>query len=336
MLMSEQTYSGALSDGNNGLFAMKLQGHPKYDASFTANKSVFFFDNRIVALGSGITSTDSKHSVQTTLLQHALRLPEEQLQLNNQVVSNDLQINGLQVNGLQTSINVLMDPANNAYFVAGDSSLALTVGEQQSLHQKNSKPTVGSFATAVLDHGIAPTDGEYAYAVLVDTDAKQAQAFAEQLLSPGCAAYVVEQQDNNAHIVWDRASNSRGYAFFTATDKLTDKVIAAIDSPAMVMATTTGKALTLTVVNPDLNLYQGKDDSQYDNQGVQKEVSIYSRQWKDNPSVPVATQLTLKGLWQAAQALPAGVKLTANADGNTLLQVTTVRAESVELSLTLI
>ncbi len=58
MLMSAQSYSGALSDGGNGMFAIKLQGHSKYDASFAANKSVFFFDNRIIALGSGIKTQD--------------------------------------------------------------------------------------------------------------------------------------------------------------------------------------------------------------------------------------------------------------------------------------
>ena len=336
MLMSEQTYAGAISDGENGLYAMRLQGHPKYDASFTANKSVFFFDNRIIALGTGITSADAKHPVQTTLLQHALRQPQDKLELNGEAVSKNVQVNSQQELQQPPAFNVLMDPANNAYFVASDSRLILTVGEQQSLDQKNSKPTAGKFATAVLDHGIAPTDGKYAYAVLVDTDAKHAEEFAQQLQSKDSAAYVVEQQDNHAHIVWDRATNSRGYAFFTATDKLADDIIVAVDSPAMVLTTAAGRALMLTVVNPDLNLYQGKDDSQYDSQGAQKEVSIYSRQWKDNPSAPMTTQLTLKGLWQATQALPAGVTLTAQADGNTLLQASTVRAESVKLSLTLI
>ncbi len=329
MLMSEQTYSGALSDGENGMFAMKLQGHPKYDASFTANKSVFFFDNRIVALGSGIKSADAEHPVQTTLLQHAVRSKADQLLLNNNAVKSGDPTTFNSDEG----INVLLDPDNNAYFVPGDNTLTLSVGEQHSVNQKNSKPTRGDFATAVIEHGRSPQNAGYEYAVLINTTPKQTADFSQQLRSVDNAPYVVEQQDNVAHIVWDRVTDTKAYAFFKADSQFADELIVAVDAPSMVMATQGDNQLTISVVNPDLNLYQGKDGSQYDENGVQKEVSIYSRKWKDNPSKPVTTTVTLKGHWRAEQPLPETVKLMVQADGNTRLQVTTVRAESVKLGL---
>lgn len=330
MLMSEQTYSGALSDGENGMFAMKLQGHPKYDASFAANKSVFFFDNRIVALGSGIKSADAEHPVQTTLLQHAVRSKSDHLLLNNDTVpAGETSV----VHG-DDQLTVLIDPDSNAYFVPGVSILKLSVGEQHSVNQKNSKPTRGNFLSAVIEHGRSPKNAGYEYAVLINATPKQTADFSRQLMSVDSAPYMVEQQDNVAHIVWDRATDTKAYAFFEAVTQFTDELIAAVDAPSMVMTTQAENRLTISVVNPDLNLYQGKDDSQYDENGVQKEVSIYSRKWKDNPSKPVTTTVTLKGRWRAEQSLPEAVQLVVQDDGNTRLQVTTVRAESVKVELT--
>lgn len=331
MLLSEQTYSGALSDGDNGLFAMKLQGHPKYDASFTANKSVFFFDNRIVALGSGINSKDTTHQVETTLFQHALRQERDHVMLNGDVV----EAGEFVLKTTDKGINVLLDPDNNAYFVSRDSSIILSVGEQESLHQKNSKVTQGKFATAVINHGIKPVDSRYAYSILVNSNAQQAAKFAQQLQSASTAPFIVEQQDNNIHIVWDRASNTRSYAVFNPITDLNDDLIKSVDAPSMLMMTQTNKQLVVNIVNPDLNLYQGKDEGQYDDDGIQKEVSIYSRNaWKDNPSAEVVTQVVLKGQWHGSSVLPSAVKLTLQKEGNTLLQVTTVRAEGIKFKLT--
>ena len=101
----------------------------------------------------------------------------------------------------------------------------------------------------------------------------------------------------------------------------------------MVMATLHKQQLLLSVVNPDLNLYQGKDLSQYNDEGVQKEVSIYSRKWKDNRSDPVKTNIVLNGNWKALGELPPGVKVSIRTDGTTLLNITTVRAEDVDIEL---
>lgn len=327
MLMSEQTYAGALSDGRNGMYAMKLQGHPKYDASFYANKSVFFFDDRIIALGSDIRSTDRQHPVQTTLLQHALRGKADELELNGKAVAK-----GNQVVSSDTS-TVLMDPNNNAYIVPKSTPMIVNVGDQDSFHQKNSKPTTGRFASAVIDHGNAPTSGRYEYAVLVNSTFDEANTFAKTLNQPLEAAYRVEQQDSDAHIVVDKASHTRAYAFFNPTSLANDQLIVDIDSAAMVMASAVSDHLTLNIVNPDLNLYQGKDESQYDEKGVQKEVSIYSRQWKDNQSKAITTKLTLKGRWGSESALPAGVTLTLNENGTTSINVMTIRAESQKIEL---
>ena len=95
-----ETFAAGTSLDGNGVFGMKLQedlsgevdplriGPPKYwlgekeyqrlikescyDTTFRARKSVFCFDNRVLCLGSGITSEDAEHRVCTTLFQHSL------------------------------------------------------------------------------------------------------------------------------------------------------------------------------------------------------------------------------------------------------------------------
>ncbi|WP_064609497.1 chondroitinase family polysaccharide lyase [Photobacterium sp. J15] len=328
MLFSEQTYSGSLSHQDNGMFAMKLQGHPKYDASFGANKSVFFFDNRIISLGSNIHTEDQRYPTQTTLFQSVLREGGDSVKANRKSVSD---ANNLTVNrGKKPS--VLVDPQHNAYFIPAGETVRLSVGEQRSVSQKDSKPTRGRFATAVLDHGKAPTNGKYEYAVLVDASKAEIKQFNRQFKSKQ-KPYLVKKQNENAHIVWDRASNTTAYALFESSASIDDGLIKSTDAPVMVMASPHKRQLSLSVVNPDLNLYQGKDLSQYNDQGEQKEVSIYSRQWKDNLSAPITTNLVLNGKWKALGKLPSGVELSARADGTTLLNVTTVRAEGVDIEL---
>ena len=68
MLLSDEIFAGGTNFNQwQGLFAMKLHGHDKYDmGSFRANKSWFMFDSLVVCLGSNITNTISGYSTQTT------------------------------------------------------------------------------------------------------------------------------------------------------------------------------------------------------------------------------------------------------------------------------
>ncbi|SEG56848.1 chondroitin-sulfate-ABC endolyase/exolyase [Vibrio hangzhouensis] len=326
MLLSEQSYAGGLSHRDNGMYALKLQGHPKYDGSFYANKSVFFFDDRIVALGSDITTEESRYPTQTTLFQHAIRQDEHAYADGHEFPS---ELKKLPIENKSTT--VLIDPANNAYVVPHGQSVSIRQGEQHSVHQKNSKPTKGSFATAVIDHGNAPESGSYQYVVLVDSDEQQAKQFAELVASEQSPIEVL-QQNTQAHIVWDRESSTKAFAIFEAGVSINDELIKEVDVPAMLMASFEGQRLALSVVNPDFSFYQGIDESQYDEGGVLKEVSIYSRPWKDSPSQPVKTNVTLKGQWKSTVPTK-GVYIELDYQGNTLLTVTTVNAQGVHLNL---
>ena len=56
---------GVSHRGRDGVFAMELHEHDKYNGSLRARKSWFFFDNRIVCMGSDIEQ--GRGGVHTTL-----------------------------------------------------------------------------------------------------------------------------------------------------------------------------------------------------------------------------------------------------------------------------
>ncbi|NQZ60370.1 MAG: chondroitinase, partial [Lentisphaeraceae bacterium] len=86
LLLSDEAFAGSLSFKGNGIFAMKLHSHPKYTGELRALKSYFMFDNMVLSLGSGISSTDKIHSTQTTLLQTAIKNEKVAFSLQNKLI----------------------------------------------------------------------------------------------------------------------------------------------------------------------------------------------------------------------------------------------------------
>ena len=70
------------------------------------------------------------------------------------------------------------------------------------------KETKGDWVSLVVDHGKAPKNGSYEYAVLPQTTESAMKAFAKK---PG---YKVLKQDRNAHIVQSLTDNLYSYVLF--------------------------------------------------------------------------------------------------------------------------
>ncbi|WP_028862780.1 chondroitinase family polysaccharide lyase [Psychromonas aquimarina] len=317
MLLSTETYSGANTlDNSNAMFAMKLHGHKKYEQqSLRARKSYFMFGNEIIALGSGIQNSDSQHLTETTLFQHSVADLEP-------VEINDNPVNTLGTEEITTEDVTFLDPAGNRYYVTagGDEQVRFTYQEQSSNAQGDASPTSGLFAAAVIEHGTAPTDGQYEYAIKVE---------AQDNIKP---VYTVLQRDNQVHAVRS-ADNVEAYAFFEAASGVNGDYITASNTPSQVMAKSlSASQLQLSVVNPDLAIYSGQDPDQIDENGEQVEVSIYSRPWRYDLSQVMTTTVTVKGLWELS--LPNSNVQTAVKGENTDVTVTTIDAAPQKFALT--
>ena len=305
MLLSDETFSGGNSLNNNGMFAMKLHEHSKYNDTHRARKSVFLFDNRVILLGSNIENK-SDYETHTTLFQNYLS-DKNSISKVEKIKNN----------------NFILDTQNNLYKVV-EGNLKYKNGLQHSLDQNKGTPTENYYEMAYINHGKNPKNQKYQYAILVKGDKEEQEIFKKN------SNYQVLQQDSNAHIVEDEISKMRGYALFESGD-VKDKYLKSIDTPSLILIKPNDNSLELSFVDPDLRLYEGKDESQYEKNGKLKEVSIYSRKWNSNPSIPHTSTIILNGKYSLEKEnKDISIEIL---DNTTIIKITTTYAMPVKLTL---
>ena len=218
---SPETFLGGVSaDGQNGVFGMVLKQESFPDGTrinLKANKSVFFVDDLVVMLGSGISGGDGKHAVETTLFQSIM--PDGAT--------------------YEFSKSALTDPAGNGYHVPDTTSLRLFQGRQKSFRHDGRTPSEGNCAAAWIDHGLHPTNAGYEAAVTIRGPARR--------------DYEVVRRDSGLHQVHFPRRKLTGYVFFQP-GRSTDSLVASVSAPCLAMVEETPGGLRVGVVNPDLGL----------------------------------------------------------------------------------
>lgn len=311
MLLSDEAFSGGISIRNkNGAFGMKLHEHDKYNGSLRARKSVFFFDNRVVALGTNIQSVLSEE-VHTTLFQVFLEKKSQSNFVNGKAIVDFPYKKSL------TGSNVLSDGLNNYFFVKqGKVDFMRTT--QHSFHEETDKPTQNDFATAVINHGGNPENEKYEYMILVQPTEKELKAAGD----PKNPAYNVIRQDSAAHIVFDNATKTTGYVLFESGKIYNNTVLVSeVNLPSLIMSEEISKSkFNFSVCDPDLRFYEGPADEVFDNNGKRIERSVYSRKWIENESGKSKVQVKLRGKWKINVANEF-VQLISATEDETILEV---------------
>ncbi|MGN0036823.1 MAG: polysaccharide lyase family 8 super-sandwich domain-containing protein [Bacteroidaceae bacterium] len=292
---SPRSYVGGVSlEGKHGMYAMIYDDiRQAYDyankrawlgVKLTANKSYFFFDDEVVALGSAIKNTHATYDAHTTLFQNALQTADTPLYVNGEAKT------GLTVDETQSTDApcYLTDAVGNGYVIPNANGLHLTRATQTSVKDANTATTTtGNYAKAWLDHG-KNTDGSYEYLIYVGgADKVKAMSGTPDL------PYVVQQRDATAHIVYHPAKGLKGYAFFQTSAALDDNYLSAVSVPCMAMLREVDKAhINLSVCNPELGFYPA-DKFPYQVWAIDG-----SRTYLDSEEQPV--DVTLKGNWTLA------------------------------------
>ncbi len=340
MLISDETFAGGLSiDGKDGMFAMKLHEHGKYNGSHRARKSYYFFSNKIIALGSDIENDDTAHETDTTLFQQHMAAGKENITLSSDGVLEKFPL--LATNKIDKAV-WLLDTRGNGYYVPAGQQLTIARHQQTSRHQKDDSETVGKFASAWLSHGKAPKAEEYEYAIMVRSNEAEMIEFTKAQQQPAMAAYVVIRKDHGAHIVWEKESQTMAYSCFEAGDIWSDSdesnhyagVLQTVDTPCMAMMREAESGqLRISVVDPDLRLYEGIEQDQLDEHGQQREVSLYSREWVQAEGAAHMVTMQIKGCWQLAQD-DARVQMKKRDAQHTQFTVRCQHAQPVQFILT--
>ncbi|PCH73450.1 MAG: hypothetical protein COB98_10695 [Flavobacteriaceae bacterium] len=313
MFRSEESFAGAVTLNNNGVFGMILneskgsnadgaQRSIGYAGKLKAYKSVFSFDDKLICIGTGITSIDKEHPVQTNLFQNYLVNPSMKI-----ASSADKNITALPYNAnLDTRRNWIIDAYNNGYHILSDSDIQIKRAAQESYHNKYSIKTGrmnrkgkgatithGDFASSWIDHGMAPKGASYQYVIYPGLKKNAAKSFKKMIKRDH--SYKILRADNDAHIVLDKNTNTTGYSIFKVGADFEDSILKNVSEPSLLMIQKSKKSICISAVQPDLNLLAVKD----------KTLRGYSH--------PVSLTITLKGSWKLKDAV---TNVSTKQDGN--------------------
>lgn len=329
MLISDEAFAGGLNiENKNGMFAMKLHEHPKYHGSHRAIKSVFFFDRYIICLGSNIENDQRDYPTETTLFQNHLATIEEPIWIQEEPIQQfpyEKEENGKQSFWL-------IDNQSNGYYIPKGQKVRILRKKQDSKSQDFSEDTQGNFATAYLSHGKAPKNESYEYAIILQTNLTEIKEMKKEIQQG--LLYEVRQKDEKAHIVVDKQKNITAYAFFEPCCNLKEGMIQSVDTPCMIMTKQEQKQMVLSICDPDLRLYEGIDEDQYDEDGNRREVSIYSRKWRLSKSISSKIQVVVRGNWGLIEKSSCCQIIQYNEDENvTVLEFQCREAIPIELTM---
>lgn len=277
MLYSDEAFAGGLSqEGSNGNFGMKLHEHDKYNGSMRARKSYHFVDGLIVCLGSDIENKNTENNTETCIFQLALTNDAAHSYWKN----------------YHSDGKVWIDHLGTGYYVPSGANFEMNC-PQLSRTQDTEKETKGDWVSLTFNHGKAPQQANYEYAVMPQTTAEAMSSFESR------PAYKVIKKDHDAHIVSFPSKGITSYVLFEKpAAPFKEGLILNADTACLAMTHTVSPSkMTLTVAQPDLALYRGKSDDKYDKNGKRVERSIYGRPWIKNESGIIPVTITLKGTW---------------------------------------
>ncbi|MBI9063621.1 MAG: hypothetical protein JEZ14_16690 [Marinilabiliaceae bacterium] len=306
MLFSDEAFAGGVHANNqNGVYAFILHEHDKYQGTLRARKSWFFFDDKIVCLGSGIENKNAERPTETTLFQNHLGKKDQA------VIVNATELKSAELEKRYEANHMwMMDNKGNGYLITAG-SVYFRQGLQHSRDESSEKPTKGEFATAVIEHGKAPEDATYHYCVIPATTQAKVKKLAQD------SEYEVLAQSKQKHIVHNEASNETGYVFFEAAQDNKQGIIRHTNLPCIALSKMNSQALELNVVNPDLALYEGPADEIYKD-GKRVERSIYGRPWRPAESRTTTLEIEIEGKWRATKETTV---LNYTEAGNTIVSV---------------
>lgn len=296
--------------GEYGMFALNFQqtaATPTHNRSFVFRKSFFSFEDKIVCLGSNINNNDGAHSTITTLYQGALPSTETATIIDGTSITGLGQADNLSKN----SMHWLIDAYNTGYYILPGNTIHVERQSQTSPDQSGSgATTTADYANAYIDHGKAPSGGQYAYVIAPNTTKEKMTAFANEMQSPSSAVFDILQQDSAAHIVRENNSGVTGFSLFLPNNNLSsNELLKGNDVPCVTVMQLKQDTLRISLVNPDLNLV-------------------------NNKSTAVPITLTLYGTWTKISEIASKyANVISSAGGETILQFDPFDGLPAEISL---
>ncbi len=202
-----------------------------------AKKSVFIFDNEIVALGAGISNTISDTGVTGTDIQ-TIETIVENIFYNN---SNALISSTNEDDDILLSFNKEVEITSDYIWAMRYGGIYIPSAKNDTLKAKLLSTTGGNFVEIWLDHGSLPTDSTYEYAILPSAQTNMNQFF-EYVQNPG---YEVLSNTDSIQAVKDKSSGAVGYTFWKGGEINGVKT----DFACNVLTKTEGNTVTIAIAD---------------------------------------------------------------------------------------
>lgn len=240
---SDETFLGGISSGENGIYAMKLHD-TMYDNTFSANKSWFFFGDKIICLGSDIKNSDTEHTTETTLFQNVMTSTASPIYVNSVEITEFPFSEAIE----DESVVCVTDTVGNSYIIPDTNALMVERTVQNSYTNKG-KVSTGNVSSAYINHGKNPKSGEYEYVILPNTDNGTA------LRKINSMGYEVLLKDNTAHIIRNTDDGMIGYVVFDNTAEFDFGTVKSASLPCVIMETQKSyNELSISFCDPDLRV----------------------------------------------------------------------------------
>ena len=230
---------GATLAGSYGAAGMELAG---YGTSLTARKSWFMFDDEVVALGSGINSTDNR-TIETIVENRKLNTAGT----NVFTADGIAQPTTLGWSGMLSGVGWShIEGVGGYYFPGGTTVKALREARTGSWSLVNTGGSTSTltrnYLTLWLDHGSNPSNAGYAYVLLPNKTAAETSAYAA---SP---QILVLENSPSAHGVKETALGICAVNFWTDTSHTVDTITS--DRKASVLTRESATQIDLAVSDP--------------------------------------------------------------------------------------
>ena len=255
--MRSDFVGGVTLDGLYSTAAMELaepvrKSITAYKTDLKAKKSWFFFDDEIIALGSGITSSDDRQ-IETIVENRMIRKDG-----SNQVIINDqpvldtypaAQEEFSDVTWAYLEGNTTPQASIGYYFPQAVTLSAMKQKREGSWSQINTKGTTDiierAYFTMWQDHGKKPVNDTYSYALLPGKSAAEVKAYA------AAPQYEVVENTNDVQAVYEKNLGILAANVFAAGAEL-QKV--SVDQPCSLMVSQKNGEVSVAVSDPTMKL----------------------------------------------------------------------------------
>ncbi|UQZ34370.1 hypothetical protein C2I18_13085 [Paenibacillus sp. PK3_47] len=255
--LSPQTWAGgtALSEGF-GTVGLSFE-HLGADvtSAMQAKKSWFLFDDEMVALGTGITSTYGSNDVETIVENRKI----------NTAGDNPLTVNGIlkpstagwseTMTGVKWAHLAGSSPGSDiGYYFPGVATIEglreersgkwFDISKYSGVLEPGNPTHTNRFLNLYFNHGTAPTDASYAYALLPNQTAAQVSSYA------GNPDFIVLANNSSVQAVKEKKLHAVGANFWTQTEQSVD-IIKSSGKAAVMVKENPGSDLFLAVSDPN-------------------------------------------------------------------------------------